>query len=594
MKNKALLSSSKTQYEKSTYLLKRLFKEHILPQIRKLLLAMVCMIIGSATTAVNAWLMQPVLDDIFFNKRLQMLYIIPVVIFVNTLVNGLASFYESTIMKRIGQKIVVDIQLRLYSHLIHSDMKFLTEYPSGNLISRFTNDINAIRRTSAEIFTGVVKEFFTLVALIIIMFYQSFDLAIISIVIFPMAFYPIIRLGKRMRKVAKKMQEELAEFTVHLDETFQNTRVIKSYCREEYEISKAKKALTRFLSIYKRAAYIESASSPIMETLGGVAIAVVIWYGGMQVINQHTTPGAFFSFITALLMAYKPLKVVSQLNTLLQEGLSAAKRLFIMLDEEPTIKIDGLQTINKLDHFDVSFKNVNFSYKDKQPILNNLNMEIPQDKTIALVGGSGVGKSTILNLLQRLYDYDSGHITLGGYSIKKIKLNVLRESIAFVSQEVTLFDDTVAENIRYGKLDATDEKILDAAFASAAHDFIKDLPDGYNTQIGQNGVKLSGGQRQRIAIARAILKNAPILLLDEATSALDSLSEKKIQVALDYLKKGRTTVVIAHRLSTIESADIIYVISDGKISESGNHKELLNKGGEYSKLYEQYKVGNVV
>ena len=581
----------KNKYDSGWYLFKRLFVNYIKPLLKRLVLAVFCMIVISCTTAISAWLIQPVLDDIFVNKDKSMLYLIPPVILVNTIINGVASFYESAIMKRAGQQIVANIQIELYQHLIHADLKFLTKYPSGNLISRFTNDINVLKITSSEIFTGTIKEVLTLVGLIGIMFYQSFSLALVTLVIFPLAFYPVVKLAKRMREISKNMQEKLADFTVKLDETFQNIKLIKSYCREAYEISRAKSILDKFLSIYKRAAYIESASSPLMEILGGVALASVIFYGGIQVIEGETTPGAFFSFITALLLAYKPLKSISKLNTTVQEGLTASKRLFAMLDVEPEIKLEEDQSINKLCKFDIKFQNVFFAYKSDQNILNGVNLEIKQGRTVALVGSSGVGKSTFLNLLQRLYDVNFGKVSIGGVDIRNIRLDVLRKNIAFVSQEVNLFDDSIMENIRYGRLEASDEDILNAAMAAAVHDFITGLPKQYRTQIGQGGVKLSGGEKQRLAIARAILKNAPILLLDEATSALDAISEKKVQLALDYLKKGKTTIVIAHRLSTIETADVIFVLStDGKVIESGSHQELLFSAGEYAKLYKQYKT----
>ncbi|WPX97186.1 ABC transporter ATP-binding protein [Candidatus Bandiella euplotis] len=580
----------RNKYDSSWYLSKRLFIDYIRPLLKRLLLAVLCMVVIACTTAASAWLIQPVLDDIFVNKKSIMLYLIPPAILINTMINGVASFYESTIMKRVGQQIVANIQIELYRHLIYADLKFLTQYPSGNLISRFTNDINVLKTTSSEIFTGIIKEFFTLIGLIGIMFYQSFSLAFVILVIFPLAFYPISKLGQRMRKISKNMQEKLGDFTVRLDETFQNIRLIKSYCRENYEISRAKAILDKFLSIYKRAAYVESASSPLMEILGGVAIAAVVFYGGRQVINNETTTGAFFSFITALLLAYKPLKAISKLSTLMQEGLAASKRLFLMLDVEAEVRLNSNQRVSEIRQFDIEFHKVFFSYKADQPTLTGVNLHIKQGQTVALVGGSGVGKTTVLNLLLRLYDSDSGIITIGGANIKDIKLDVLRQNIAFVSQEINLFDDSIMENIRYGNLDASDEEILDASMAAAAYDFIMELPKQYHTQIGQNGVKLSGGEKQRLAIARAVLKNAPILLLDEATSALDSISEKKVQMALDYLKRGKTTIVIAHRLSTIETADVIFVLSDGKVSEYGNHQELLLKSGEYAKLYEQYKT----
>ncbi len=547
------------------------------------------MIVVSITTAINAWIMQPALDDIFLKRDHNMLYLIPLAVIINALIKCAATFYQTTTLKVIGQNILTEIQLRLYSHLIYSDMQFLTEYPSGNLISRFTNDISAMRKTVTDTISGLIVDSFTIAGLVAVMMYQSMQLTLIALVVFPLAIYPLRKLGRRMRKVARNMQEELAGFTVRLDETFQNTKIIKSYCREEYEISRAGRIIDRFLEIYRKAAYIESASSPIMETLGALAVAVIIMYGGSQVISGTTTPGSFFSFIAALLMMYKPLKTLSNLNTSLQEGLAASKRLFVMIDEKPTIVDDVKLPLIHFKSYNINFSKVYFSYKSGKKILDGINIDIPQGKTIALVGSSGGGKTTIFNLLQRLYDPDYGDISIDGKNIRSVRLKSLREAIGLVSQEVTLFDDTVKENIRYGRLNATEEEIIDAAMAAAAHDFIVDLPDGYNTQIGQQGVKLSGGQRQRIAIARAMLKNAPILLLDEATSALDSISEKQVQMALEYLKKGRTTIVIAHRLSTIENADLIYVISDGVVKEYGTHKELLENGNEYAQLYKKYK-----
>jgi subfamily B ATP-binding cassette protein MsbA len=581
------------KYDSGWYLSKRLFINYIRPLKRKSL-ALLCMIIAACATGFNAWIIQPAIDYIFVDKDASMLYIIPLVIIVNSIINGIASFYESVIMKRAGQQIVSNIQMELYEHLIYADLKFLTKYPSGNLISRFTNDINVLKKTTSEIFTGIIKEFFTLLVLIGVMFHQSFNLTLVILVIFPLAFYPVVRLGKRMRKISKNMQDKLGDFTVRLDETFQNIKVIKSYCRENYEISRAKAIIDKFLLIFKKAAYVESAPSSIMEILGGLAVASVFFYGGLQAIKDETTSGAFVSFIAALLLAYKPLKSLSKLNAIMQEGLTASKRVFLMLDVEPEVKIEESQTITNLNQFDIKFINVFFSYKDNQNILNGIDIDIKQGQTVALVGGSGVGKTTVLNLLQRLYDADLGDIFIGGLNIRAIRLDVLRKNIAFVSQDVNLFDDTIMENIRYGKLDATDEEILDASMVAAAHEFISELPDQYNTHIGQNGVKLSGGQKQRLAIARAVLKNAPILLLDEATSALDSISEKKVQMALDYLKKGKTTIVIAHRLSTIETADNIFVLSEGKVGESGCHNELLLNSGEYSKLYEQYKSNTTI
>ena len=573
------------KYDSSWYLFNRLFKNYIRPLRKRLSLALLCMLVSASAATFLAWVVQPALDYVIVGKNSTMHYLIPIVMILIFIINGVASFYDSIIMKRVGQQISSNIQMELYEHLIYADLKFLAKHPSGNLISRFTNDINILKNSTIEIYTSIIKEFFTLFGLVILMFKQSFSLTLIIVIFFLLAFYPVIRLGKRMKKISKNMQEKMGDFTVRLDETFQNIKLIKSYCREEFEINRAKTIIDKFLSIFKKAAYVESSPSAIMEILGGLVIAVLIFYVGFQ----ETTSGEFLSFITALLLAYKPLKALSRLNALMQEGLAASRRLFIMLDVEPEAKIDETQAITDLKMYNIKFSDVFFSYKLGQNILNGINIDIKQGQTIALVGGSGVGKTTVLNLLQRLYNVSSGDICIGDININDIRLDVLRKNIAFVSQDVNLFDDTIMENIRYGKLDATDEEILDASMIAAAHEFITELPNQYNTSIGQNGVKLSGGQKQRLAIARAVLKNAPILLLDEATSSLDAISEKKVQMALDYLKKDKTTIVIAHRLSTIESADVIFVLSDGKIEESGNHDELILNSGEYARLYEQYK-----
>jgi ATP-binding cassette, subfamily B, bacterial MsbA len=582
-----------SKYESNSYLLTRIFDDYVKEHYKAISVAVLCMILISITTSLNAYSLKPVLDDIFINKDQRMLYIIPIAIAINGLIKALATFYQSSIMKTVGQKILTNIQLELYSHLINSDIQFFDDHPSGNLISRFTNDINAMRRTVTEIFTVIAIDFCTAVGLIALMFSQSPELAMIIFFIGPAAFYPIRKLGRRMRSIAKNIQEELSGFTTMLDETFQNIRIIKSYSREDYEVSRAQKIIDRFLNIYRKAAYVESASSPIMELIGTISIIFVIVYGGSQVLNERMTPGTFFLFIGSLLMIYRPLKSISSVYTSMQEGLVASRRLFLLFDVQPKIFDEAKLKRVHFKSYNMLFSNVYFSYKSGVKILDGIHLNIKEGQTVALVGSSGSGKSTIFHLLQRLYDPDYGDITIGNISIKDVKLTDLRNSIAFVGQDVALFDDSVRENIRYGRLNATEEEIVDASLAAAAHDFITNLSDGYDTQIGQKGVKLSGGQKQRIAIARAILKNAPILLLDEATSALDAISEKQVQMALEYLKKGRTTIVIAHRLSTIENADLIYVISDGRIKEFGSHSELLEKKGEYANLYQEYKKEKV-
>lgn len=573
------------KYDDSWYIVKRLFYFYVRPLKRNIIIALFCMIIIALTTSMNAWVIQPALDCIFVDKNHHMLCIIPIVIIVNSIINGVASFYESAIMKRTSQQIVSHIQMELYEHLMFADLKFLTQYPSGSLISRFNNDIHILKKAISEIFTGIIKASFTLIGLIGLMFYQSFNLTIFILLILPLGFYPVIQLGKRMKNISKGMQEELEDFTVRLDETLQNIKVIKSYCREEYEISRAKAIIDRFLLLFKKAAYVESASSPIMEIFGGLTVASVIFYGGMQAIDGNTTSGSFLSFIVALLLAYKPLKSLSKLSAIMNESLIVSKRLFLMLDAEPEIKIQDSQITTKLSQFDIQFANIFFSYQNNQNVLSGINISVKQGQTIALVGSSGAGKTTILNLLQRLYNVDLGTILIGGVDIKAIRLDVLRQNISCVTQDIHLFNDSIMDNIRYGRLNASNKDIIDASIIAGAHEFIIKLSDQYHTRVGQNGLSLSGGQKQRVSIARALLKNAPILLLDEATNALDSLLEKKVQRALEYLKRGKTTIIIAHRLLTIQMADNIFVLSNGKVCESGCHDELIANSREYCRLY---------
>ena len=511
------------------------------------------------------------------------------------LVKGVAMFYQNVMLKLIGQHIATSIQLDLYSHLLKSDLKLFHRYPSGNLLSRFTNDINILRNCFTNLLSTSIGDIVTMLGLIGLMFYNSVNLTIASLIVFPLAFKPIIALGKRMREIAKTIQKELGSFTMRLDESFQNIKIIKSYCKENYEILRAHQIVKRVLALYKKSAYIESAPSPLMETIGGLAIAVVIWYGGYQVIHSSTTPGAFFSFITALLMLYKPMKSVSQMSISIQEIISVTKRIFKILEQKPEIEIDDTKPKVEFKNYNIEFSNVSFAYHNTmQGVLDKMSLKIPQGKTVALVGVSGGGKTTILNLLERLYDPTEGQITIGGHDISKIKNSCVRQNIALVSQEIALFDDTISENIRYGNLEANEAKIIKAAKAAAAHEFIIELNNEYQTNIGQKGLKLSGGQKQRLAIARAILKNAPILLLDEATSSLDCISERQVQDALENLKRGRTTIVIAHRLSTIENADIIYLISKGKVLEEGTHKELVKQDNEYAKFYRQYRSSHKI
>lgn len=584
MKNQLIDPSA---YNDGGYLIKRLLTRHIYQYWRRISIAVICMVIVAAATASFAWLMEFIVDDIFVNKDQTMLRIVSIGIFAVFCIKGIATYGQNYLMQCLGQRIIADLQTKLYRHLLHSDLALMTGESSGRTISRFTNDINILRASIVIITTGLANELITLILLVALMFHQSFTLSVITFTAFPVAIYPIMRLGKRMRKISNNVQEELGSFTSRLDETFKSARVIKAYRQEEFEIKRAGSTIENIYKLFKKAARNQSASSPLMETIGGLAIAAVIWYGGSQVVDGTTTSGKFVSFITAVIAAYKPAKSLSGMNTILQDGLAAARRLFILLDVKPEIKDKPDATELKISKqgCNISFENVKFSYSDDKPALQGISFDVPEGKTVALVGPSGGGKSTAMNMILRFYDVNDGKITIDGHDIRDLTIASLRDHIAFVSQDISLFDDSIAANIAYGKPGASIEEIKKAAKAAAADEFIAELPDKYNSMIGQNGLTLSGGQRQRISIARAMLKNSPILLLDEATSALDPISEKKIQKALEELMKGRTTIVIAHRLSTVEKADIIYVIKKGKIVESGKHESLIKKKGEYSRLY---------
>jgi subfamily B ATP-binding cassette protein MsbA len=566
-------------------LVRRLSGEFLRPYLGLIALSLAAMLIVAAATAANAWLMQPMLDRIFIGRESQLLWVVAVAVLALAFVKGVATYAQSVWMTMVGQHVIADVQTSLFARLMRADLAFFHANSTGSLISRFTNDANLLRGAAANVLAGIGKEAVTVVFLIGLMFYQDWVLALASFVAFPLAFRPIVSIGRRMRRVSANTQAELGQFTTLLDQTFQGARHVKAYGMEEYESQRAERLIERIVALINRATRTRSVASPLMETLGGVAVAIVILYGGHQVIEGVRTPGAFFSFVTALLLAYQPMKTLAGLNANLQEGLAAAQRVFAVLDIEPTVRDAPGAKALAVTGGEIRFEHVHFSYGSAKRALNGIDLVVTAGKTVALVGASGAGKSTILNLIPRFYDVTSGRILIDGHDLRGLTLGSLRAAMALVSQEVSLFDDTVRANIAYGRFGAGETEIVQAAKAAAADGFIRALPQGYDTLVGEHGVKLSGGQRQRLAIARAMLKNAPILLLDEATSALDTESERQVQSALKTLMRGRTTLVIAHRLSTVIDADLIYVVDHGVVAETGTHAELIKRGGMYARLY---------
>ncbi|OYW13454.1 MAG: ABC transporter permease, partial [Rhodospirillales bacterium 12-54-5] len=460
-------------------------------------------------------------------------------------------------------------------------------------ISRLTNDIMLMRQSVSQVFTGLIKETLSMLALISVMIYQSWQMSVMAVVILFFAILPVYKLGRRMRKIADATQAQLGDFTGQLDATFQGVRVVKAYGAEAYEIERARLTIRQLFKLYYKASRVQSAAAPIVNAAGTSAIAVVIWYGGYGAVHGTTTAGDLLSFIAAMIMAYRPFKTVAGLTTQLSEGMAAAKRFFTVLDQPAEIQNREGAVPLVVSQGEISFEKVSFHYAGGHGGISDVSFHVRRNSTVALVGASGAGKTTIMNLLLRFYEAQAGAIRIDGQDVRDVTIHSLRSAFAFVSQDIVLFDDTVRANIAYGSAGASEAEIIAAAQKANAHEFISQLPHGYDTMIGPSGVKLSGGQRQRLSIARAILKNAPILLLDEATSALDTASERAVQAALEALMQGRTTLVIAHRLSTIQHADCILVLDGGRIADAGTHAELLATSTLYQKLHQLTDAGDI-
>ena len=554
------------------------------PHTLKFILAMLCMLVVGLSTAAAAYLVKPALDEIFLNKNADTLMWIPIAVLIIYLLKGLGSYGQTVLMSYIGHRVVADLRYDLYRHIQLQPLSFFTKNPTGTLMSRITYDVNLVRDTVSEAVTSILKDTFTLIALVFVIFYRDWKLALIAMVVFPIAIYPITAFGRKMRKIARASQITMGSLTSLLQETISGNRIVKAFSMEDHENKRFSKENERLFKLVMKSVSVRAITTPLMEFLGGVGIAAITFYGGYHVIQGTSTPGTFFSFLAALLMLYEPAKRLTNVNITIQQGLSAAERIFTVMDTIPEIKDrEGAGPLPPITR-EIHFEHVSFSY-DKTQVLKDIKLKIKAGEMVAFAGMSGGGKTTLVNLIPRFYDVNDGRILIDDRDIRDVTIGSLRSQIAIVTQQTILFNDTIRNNIAYGDIHKSEEDIVRAAKAANAHDFITKFPEGYDSVIGEQGVKLSGGERQRISIARALLKDAPILILDEATSSLDTESEVEVQDALDKLMKGRTTLVIAHRLSTIRKADRIIVIVDGKIVEEGTHESLLAKEGEYYKLY---------
>ncbi len=569
-------------------ILKRLYKDYTKKYLNKILYSVFFSLLLAASTSSVAYLLDPAIKELFINKSETLLFVIPSLIVLAFIIKGSSLYLAKVIMIGVAEEVKKDMQTDMFASLIKADTESIDNKHSGKFIGNLMNDVNMIVNLISTAILNLFKDSLTLIGLLSVMFYQNWKLTLVAIIMIPLASYAAKILGKRMSKVTNQQMQRAGSLTSYLIEIFKNHKLMKIFQKENYERKRANDLILTLKEASKKINIVFVRASPIMEAFTGVMIALIIFISAKLVMKDELEVSNFFSFLAAMMLAYQPVRSLATLNLAVQQGLSGARRVLPVIDD--VNKIRDIENAKDIDvkEGSIEFKNVNFQYSvGERKILNSINIKIPGKKMTALVGQSGAGKSTILNLIPRFYNVNDGEIKIDDQSINDYSLFSLRKNISLVSQDTTLFDDTIKNNIAYANLDASQKDIEDAAKFSYADEFINKLPNHYDTLIGENGVRLSGGEKQRISIARAILKKSPIILLDEATSSLDAETENKIQKAISYLTKGRTTIVIAHRLSTILNSDKIYVIEKGSVVDEGNHEELLNSSVVYRNFYDK-------
>ena len=567
-------------------LLLRLYKNYVKKNLHKVMLALLLSFGVAGGTAAIAWLLDPAIKKIFLEQDKTMMFFIPFAIILAFSVKGLSLYFARTILIKLGNGVVRELQIQLSSSVLKSDVHAIEAKHSGKYLSHFLYDVGQVMNLVSSGILNLMKDTLTLIVLVALMFYQNWKLAIFALIMMPLAAYVAKSLGKRMGKAVTESAKIAGDLTSFLSEMLKGSRMIKIYQQEKFELDRSKNIITAMMEKQNKIGFIMIRATPVMEILTGIMIAGFIYYSGFMIASGEMGINNFFSFLTAMMLAYQPIRSLATINMLFYQGAAGAERVFNVLDTEPSIKEDESVPDLKINKGNIDFENVSFSYPNtNEQAIKNINISIDGGTTVALVGHSGAGKSTIINLLPRFYDPIKGGVSIDKQNINSVTLSSLRKNISMVSQDVILFDDTIRANIAYANLKASDTEIKEACNFAAANEFIETLPKSYETMIGENGIRLSGGQKQRISIARAVLKNSPIILLDEATSSLDSDSEEKVQNAIMNLTKNKTTLVIAHRLSTIIKANKIIVLNKGKIADIGTHNDLLKNSLIYKNLY---------